>query len=149
MNAIKDSRTYAIIGAAMDVHRELGCGYNEIFFQDALEVEFRLRNVPFVREAPYHVFYKGYKLPSFLRPDFVCYGEIIIELKALTEITTREEAQVLGYLKGTGFQVGMLFNFGVPRLFHKRFVHSSAWLPEAATLSATVDLRGDSRIENS
>lgn len=116
----------------MEVHRELGCGFNEVFFQDALEIEFQLCGIPFDREQAYHVFYKGHKLPSFLRPDFICFGEVIVELKALTEITGREEAQILGYLKGTGFQTGLLLNFGTPSLFQKRFIHSSKWTPEAA-----------------
>ncbi|MCX6856063.1 MAG: GxxExxY protein [Verrucomicrobia bacterium] len=127
-----DPRTFEIIGAAMEVHRELGCGLNEVFYQDALAVEMQLRGIPFVREPAYHVFYKGIKLPSFLRPDFVCYGEVIVELKALTQTAGREESQVLGYLKGTGFQTGLLLNFGAPSLFQKRFIHSSEWLPEAA-----------------
>ena len=116
----------------MEVHRELGCGFNEIFFQDALEVEFQLRGIPCVREQAYHVFYKGRSLPSSLRPDFVCYGEVIVELKALTEITGREEAQILDYLKGTGFQTGLLLNFGTPSLFQQRFIHASKWLSEAS-----------------
>ncbi len=117
----------------MEVHREIGCGLHEMFYQDAFEIELKQRNIPFVREAPYHVFYKGEKLRSHIRPDFVCYGEVIVELKALSEITGREEAQVLGYLKASGFQTGMLLNFGTPRLFQKRFIHSSKWLPEAAS----------------
>ena len=115
----------------MTVHREMGCGLHEVFYQDALEIEFRLRSIPFVRETAYHVFYKGEKLRSHMRPDFVCFGEIILELKALSEITGREEAQILGYLKATGFQTGLLIKFGTPSLFTKRFIHSSRWLPEA------------------
>lgn len=127
----QDPQTYAVIGAAMAVHREMGCGLPEVFYQDALEIELRSRNIPFTRETPYHVFYKGEKLRSHMRPDFVCFGEIILELKALSEITGREEAQILGYLKATGFQIGLLINFGTPSLFTKRFIHSSRWHPEA------------------
>ena len=129
----QDPRTYAIIGAAMEVHRELGCGLAEVFYQDALEIEFRLRGIPFERERPYYVFFKDHKLRSFLRPDFVCFGEVIVELKALTAITGHEEAQILGYLKGTGFQTGLLLNFGTTSLFQQRFAHSSKWLPEAVS----------------
>uniref|UniRef100_UPI0037844058 GxxExxY protein n=1 Tax=Prosthecobacter sp. TaxID=1965333 RepID=UPI0037844058 len=136
-SADRDPRTYAIIGAAMEVHRELGCGFNEVFFQDALEIEFQIRGIPFVREQAWHVFYKGRRLPSSLRPDFVCYGEVIVELKALTEITGWEEAQILGYLKGTGFQTGLLLNFGTPSLFQQRFTHASKWLPEASSADDT------------
>lgn len=141
MNAIRDARTHAIIGAAMDVHRELGCGYNEVFFQDAFEIELLQRQIPFKREPAYHVFYKGQRLASFLRPDFVCYGEIIVELKALGEITGREDSQILCYLKGTGFQIGLLLNFGTLSLYQKRFVHASKWHPQAATIAT---LRPDS-----
>lgn len=135
-SAEQDPRTYAIIGAALEVHREMGCGFNEVFFQDALEVEFTLRGIPFAREKAYHVFYKEHRLPSFLRPDFVCYGEVIVELKAISGITGHEEAQILGYLRGTGFQTGLLLNFGTPSLFQKRFIHASKWLPEAAIVLA-------------
>lgn len=114
-SADRDPRTYAIIGAALEVHRKLGCGFSEVFFQDALEVEFQLRDIPSVCEKAYQVFYKGRRLPSSLRPDFVCYGEVIVELKALSEITGREQAQILGYLKGTGFQTGLLRKFGTPK----------------------------------
>jgi GxxExxY protein len=134
----QDPKTYAVIGAAMAVHREMGCGLPEVFYQDALEIELRLRNIPFTRETPYHVFYKGEKLRSHMRPDFVCFGEIIIELKALSEITGREEAQILGYLKAAGFQIGLLINFGTPSLFTKRFIHSSRWLPEAVQDTVSV-----------
>jgi GxxExxY protein len=131
---LSDPRTYAIIGAAMEVHRELGCGFHEVIFQDALEVEFRLRGIPYFREKPYHVFYKGRRLPSFHRPGFICHEEIVVELKALSEIKGQEESQILGYLKGTGFQTGLLMNFGTPRLWHKRFIHASQWLPEAVCI---------------
>jgi GxxExxY protein len=77
------------------------------------------------------VFYKGNRLSSFLRPDFVCFDDVVAEVKALTEITGREESQVLGYLKGTGFLTGLLLNFGVPSLWYKRFTRSSKCLPPA------------------
>lgn len=131
---VRDPRTYEIIGAAMEVHRELGCGFGEVIFQDALEVEFRLRGIPYHREKPYHVFYKEHRLPSFLRPDFVCHEEVVVELKALSEIKGPEEAQLLGYLKATGFQIGLLINFGTTRLWHKRFIHASKWKPEAVSI---------------
>lgn len=76
--------------------------------------------------------YKGNRLSSFLCPDFVCLDDVIVEVKALTESTGREESQVLGYLKGTGFLTGLFLNFGVPSLWHKRYAHSSKWLPQPA-----------------
>ncbi len=130
-HSIQDPRTYAIIGAALEVHRELGCGLNEVFYQDALELEFKFRGIPYSREPAYHMFYKQQKLRSFLRPDFICYDSVIVELKALTEITGREISQILGYLKGTGFQIGLLINFGSSSMTHDRFIQSSKWIPEA------------------
>lgn len=115
----------------MEVHREMGCGLNEVFYQEALVLEFQQRGIPHVREPACQVFYKGNRLSCFLRPDFVCFDEVIVEVKALTEITGREESQVLGYLKGTGFLTGLLLNFGLPSLWHKRYAHSSKWLPPA------------------
>jgi len=79
----RDEQTFAIIGAAMEVHRELGHGFLEAVYQDALAVEFGLRQVPFNREVVLPVFYKGGKLPSSYRADFVCFGEVLVEIKAL------------------------------------------------------------------
>ncbi|HWE35511.1 MAG TPA: GxxExxY protein [Isosphaeraceae bacterium] len=126
-----DAQTYAIIGAAMEVHRRLGRGFLENVYQEALAVEFQERDVPFVREAELPVHYKGRALNCSYRADFVCFEAIIVELKAIAELTTREHAQVLNYLKATRLGRGLLFNFGAPRLEYKRFIfsdhpHSSA-----------------------
>ena len=118
----RDPETYAILGAAMDVHRELGSGFLESVYQDALEAEFGLRSIPYSREHAVPVYYKGQQLGGSFRADFVCYASVIVELKAIKEITDVEYAQVLHYLKATGLQRALLINFGSDRLEYKRMV---------------------------
>jgi GxxExxY protein len=119
-----DEQTYAAIGAAIDVHRELGCGFLEAVYREALTVEFIHRQIPFAREPLIHVYYKGCRLPCGYRPDFLCFDQIVIELKAAAALTGNDQAQVLNYLKATGFARGLLFNFGKTSLEFKRLVRS-------------------------
>jgi GxxExxY protein len=113
--------TYAIIGAAMEVHKQLGCGYLEAVYQEAFEIELKLQRINYSREQPLIIEYKGYTLKKQYIPDFICYEKIIIELKALSELNGEHEAQVLNYLKATGYKVGLLINFGETSLKYKRF----------------------------
>jgi GxxExxY protein len=114
---------YAIIGAAIEVHRELGPGFLEPVYQEALEVEQTARNIPFERLKHLVIYYKGRPLIKEYIADLICYGQIIVELKALDRLTSREEAQVLNYLKATGLRVGVLINFGsVGKLEWKRLI---------------------------
>ena len=113
----------------MEVHRHLGCGFAEPIYQDALEIEFRLRGIPFQRENEVTVFYKEEELRNKYKPDFICFGEVIVELKALTVLGGTEELQVMNYLKATGFKVGLLLNFGNPSLEFQRYVWSDRWNP--------------------
>ena len=119
-----DLQTYAIIGAAMEVHREPGMGFLEAVYQHALAAEFSARSIPFASEVELPVYYKGERLNCSYRADFVCYNDVIVELKALKAITGVEEAQVLNYLKATGLGRGLLLNFGCPRLEFKRHIFS-------------------------
>lgn len=104
--------SYAIRGAVFAVHKELGCGFLERVYQDALEYEFKERGIPYEREKEIPIKYKGKPLGEPYRADFVCYGKIIIELKALAELENVHRAQVINYLKATGMKLGFLVNFG-------------------------------------
>jgi GxxExxY protein len=119
----KDPRTYAIIGAAIEVHRQLGHGFLEAVYQEALAIELEGRNIPFAREVELPVSYKGRLLRCSYRADFTCFHEVIVEIKALKALAGPEEAQIINYLKATGFRTGLLMNFGTPRLEYKRFVY--------------------------
>jgi len=118
-----DPETYAIIGATMEVHCVLGNGFLEAVYQDALEREFLARTIPYQREHPIPVIYKGEQLSTPYHADFLCFGSIVVELKAIKKLTEIEDAQVLHYLKATGCERALLFNFATPRLEHKRFVN--------------------------
>jgi GxxExxY protein len=119
----RDPQTYNIIGAAMEVHRELGSGFLEAVYRDALAIEFELRGIPFQREVDLPVAYKGHELDARYRADFICYDRaVILETKALSQLSGNEEAQVINYLKATRIQVGLLLNFGGPSLQYKRYI---------------------------
>ena len=124
-----DPETYNIIGAAMEVHRQLGHGFLEVVYQEALAVEFIERSIHFEREVDLPVVYKGRSLACFYRADFICFGGVVVELKALSELTTREHAQVINYLKTTRLTRALILNFGVSRLDYKRiiFTHSDSY----------------------
>src|SRR5262245_47210073 len=118
----RDSRTYAIIGAAMEVHRILGSGFLEIFYRDALAIEFGSRSIPFETEVPCNVVYKGHRLRGHYHMDFVCFGSVVVEVKARSAVGPAEQAQVLSYLASSEHQCALLLNFGTSRLAHHRFV---------------------------
>jgi GxxExxY protein len=119
-----DPRTFAIIGAAMEVHKQLGPGFLEPVYQEALALEFINRSVPFEAQAKYSISYKGKTLETFYKPDFVCYDKVIVELKALSRLSSIEEAQLINYLKVSGNQIGLLINFGSRSLEKRRFIHT-------------------------
>ncbi len=118
----KDPKTYKIIGAAMEVHQTLGCGFLEAVYQEALAIEFALQKIPFQKEVELPVRYKDQILSTSYRADFICFEDIIAELKAVNALSGQEEAQLINYLKATGLKTGLLLNFGAESLEYKRFV---------------------------
>jgi GxxExxY protein len=141
----RDPETYAIIGAAMEVHRELGNGFLEAIYQDALQLEFKQRHIPFTREQAVPVLSKGVALGAPYRADFVCHGSVIVELKAIKALTDIESAQVLHYLKATGFERALLINFATPRLDYKRFIQSGNHLRKSEASAVHLESGGHLR----
>ena len=121
---MKDERTYKIIAAALEVHRELGCGFLEAIYQEALGSEFTIQEIQFKAQPFIQIKYKGKPLNKTYQPDFTCYDEIIVEIKALQKLSGLEEAQLINYLKATGLKVGLLINFGAKSLEYKRLVYN-------------------------
>ncbi|HUX63955.1 GxxExxY protein [Sulfuricella sp.] len=117
-----DEQTFEIIGAAMAVHRELGHGFLEAVYQEALAIEFAHRGISFAREVELPILFRGQRLNIGYRADFLCFDDIIVELKALDKLATREESQIINYLKASGKARGLLLNFGSRSLEQKRLV---------------------------
>ncbi len=105
----------------MKVHSELGPGFTEKVYQDALEIELRERSIPFRREVELHASYKNNILNSTFIPDFICYDKIIVELKAVTELNDIHRSQAMNYAKVAGMQLTLLINFGESSLVYERF----------------------------
>ncbi len=106
----------------MTVHRELGCGFLEAVYQEALAREFQFLNIPYENEKKLPIFYRGVQLSTFYKADFVCFGTVIVELKALCQLTSNETAQVINYLKASDLNKALLINFGTKSLEYKRLV---------------------------
>jgi GxxExxY protein len=127
---IYPEESYAIMGACFDVYSERGCGFLEPVYQECLEIEFKLRGIPAVPKPKLSLTYKGHSLKQHYEPDFVCYGKIIIELKAVGAIANEHRAQVINYLHATGFKLGILINFGSnPRLDWERLANTKLHKP--------------------
>ena len=128
-NLLFKEESYKIIGAAMEVHRMLGCGFVESIYQEALEKEFALRGIPFEREKELTVSYKGNTLTKTFKADFVCYNKIILELKAVKEMVDEHYAQIYNYLRASGMDLGILINFGTASIEYERVPASKKWRP--------------------
>ena len=116
---------YQLLGACFEVYNEEGSGFLEDVYQEALEIELGLRDIPFDSRPELRITYKGHELRKRYIPDLVCFGAIIIELKAVKELCDEHRAQLLNYLKATGYKVGYLVNFGHhPKLQYERFVNT-------------------------
>ena len=122
INLVYKEKSYKIVGACFEVHKELGPGFLEPVYQEALSREFMIQKIPNERETTLTITYKDIKLDKKYIADFVCFDKIIVELKALNNLTTEHEAQVINYLKATGFKLGILVNFGSKSLEYKRLV---------------------------
>ena len=123
----RDPRSFAVIGAAIDIHRTLGCGFLEAVYRGALALELRRRGVDFIREASFDLSYAGEPLHLSYRADFVCFSTLIVEVKAVHSLGPLELAQTINYLKASGLQHGLIVNFGQPRLEWKRVALTHGW----------------------
>ena len=117
-----DPRTYSINGAAMEVYNQLHRGLLEGIYCEALAIEFGLRQIPFAQQVPCRIHYKDRPLTGSYRIDFICFDEVVVEVKATSALTPADEAQILNYLALTGKRVGLLLNFGARSLERRRFV---------------------------
>jgi GxxExxY protein len=123
MELLLKDEVFAIVGAAIEVHRELGCGFPEAVYQEAIEYELGDRSLPFVSLHPLKIHYKARTLKTTYTPDLICFGQVVVELKALDRLGPKEESQIINYLNASGFRVGVLINFGAHgKLEWKRFV---------------------------
>jgi len=123
MSLLYKQECYDIIGACMEVHSNLGNGFLEAVYQEALSIEFNNVNIPFLREKKLDIYYKGQVLSKYYIADFICFDKIIIETKATTELNSVHDAQLLNYLKATNKKLGVLVNFGQKSLQYKRIVN--------------------------
>lgn len=122
-NLLFEEETFAIRGAVFEVYRELGCGFLEAVYQECLEKELSAKGIPFRSQPELTLNYKGQRLQQTYKPDLICYDRIILELKAVKDISPEHKAQVINYLKATNLKLGLLINFGShPKAQIERFV---------------------------
>ena len=123
MSLVFEEETYKILGACFEVYKEKGCGFLEAVYQECLEIEFEIQELLFQSRSELQLTYKGRILKQKYIPDFICFGKIILEIKAVTKLSDEHRAQVHNYLKATGYKVGLLVNFGhYPKVEHERIV---------------------------
>ncbi len=123
MELIYKDEAYALLGACFEVYNEVGCGFLEAVYQECLGLELGDRGIPFQPHPELHLSYKGRRLTKTYEPDFICYAKIVIEIKAVSELTDEHRAQIHNYLKATGHRLGLVINFGhYPKLQYERIV---------------------------
>ena len=116
--------TYQVLGACFEVFNEMGCGFLETVYQECFERELASCNVPFVAQQPIDLVFKGQELRRTFSPDLLCFGKVIVELKAVRRLVAEHRAQVINYLKASRLEVGLLVNFGsYPQLDYERIVN--------------------------
>ncbi|HEY5552980.1 MAG TPA: GxxExxY protein [Opitutaceae bacterium] len=120
---IHKEETYKILGACFEVYKEKGCGFLEAVYQESLEIEFELQDIPAKALVQIPLTYKGRKLKKTYEADFICFDKVLVELKAVSALTDEHRAQMQNYLHATGLRVGLLVNLGhYPKVEHERFV---------------------------
>jgi GxxExxY protein len=115
--------SFAIIGAGFNVYNDKGCGFLEPVYQECMGIELAFKEIPAEAQKKIDLFYRDQKLEHFYQPDFICFGKIVVELKAVDKITDAHRAQVINYLNATGLKLGLIINFGhYPGLEYERIV---------------------------
>ena len=123
MKLIYENESFALRGAFFEVYKTLGCGFLEAVYQEALSKEFEICKIPFLEQVELKLQYKGVPMKQTYKPDFLCYGKIIVEIKAASAIAPEHDAQLINYMRITGMKLGFLVNFGhYPKLDLKRFI---------------------------
>ena len=132
------AESYAIVGACFEVYKDKGCGFVEGVYQECLAIEFAHRDISFVAQQELDLFYRSQRLSQTYKPDFVCFEQIIIEIKSVQNVAPEHRAQVMNYLKATGYDLGILVNFGhFPGLEYERIVSSRSARLQGHTFSRT------------
>ena len=128
---IYKEESYAIIGACFEVYNEKGCGFLEPVYQECLGIEFEYQRIPAIAKPSLTLGYRGRTLKQTYEPDYVCFSKIIVELKAISALTDEHRAQLLNYLHATGFELGLLLNFGhYPKLEYERIARTQHVKPK-------------------
>jgi GxxExxY protein len=123
MAIILKEESYKITGACFEVYKEMGCGFLESVYQECLAMEFQEQKIPFIAQSELKLFYKERLLKQIYKPDFICYDSIVVELKAVSDVTKEHQAQLFNYLHATKMKLGLLVNFGhYPKLEYERIV---------------------------
>ena len=123
MDIVFKEESYSVVGACFEVYKEKGCGFLEAVYQECLKLEFHSQDIPFREQPCLNLTYKDMALKHTYVPDFICFDKIIVEIKAVSQLTDEHRAQVHNYLKATGYKLGLLVNFGhYPKLEYERIV---------------------------